>query len=337
MRTLATAAVAAAVLLGGCLEREELVRVDDDGGVTIKVRWRSNSHDELYFGDAAPNLHRGWIVQDFVELDGENRETFRLEAEQYFAPEEPLPADFTAPDEAYAESMLRFPTTLELEERRDGTYYHFRRVYRPRQWAQHDAPRQLVLEQAEQLQERDFEDLSESERRTLIDIYARAQLIRYRALLRQSLLDVTPDAPQDVWLDLAASLEPLVATLDHEAIVAVVLAGEDAEAAEDQPTVDELIEAFETQALEAAVEVLRGSGWYPATMIKTFEWRYRTNRRTLEITEGHADDKFRIAVEMPGEIIGHNGEATGANTVEWEFGGAMLRDRVVELMVTSRK
>ena len=52
--------------------------------------------------------------------------------------------------------------------------------------------------------------------------------------------------------------------------------------------------------------------------------------------EDLADDAFKIAVTMPGAIVGHNGDRIEKGAVVWEFTGEMLRDREIELMVTSR-
>ena len=69
--------------------------------------------------------------------------------------------------------------------------------------------------------------------------------------------------------------------------------------------------------------------------VNAFVRRFRWHKKYYEITEDLADDGFEIAVTMPGAIVGHNGARIEEGAIIWEFTGEMLRDREIELMVTS--
>ena len=121
--------------------------------------------------------------------------------------------------------------------------------------------------------------------------------------------------------------------LDYEKIARLMMA-------EDDPAAEEAVqmeaERFEASALKTMVATLRDSGWYPRSRINQFTDRFAEHRRFHEITEDLGDDGFVIKVTMPGIIVGDNGESANGSTVTWTFSGAMLRDRDLELMVTSR-
>jgi len=67
-----------------------------------------------------------------------------------------------------------------------------------------------------------------------------------------------------------------------------------------------------------------------------FRRRFEFHKKAFEITEDLGDDRFEVAVQMPGTIISHNADRQAGDSVVWTFPGKMLYDRKVELMVTSR-
>ncbi|MHC4991780.1 MAG: hypothetical protein ACYTGC_12445, partial [Planctomycetota bacterium] len=326
--------LASSLLAVGCIEREESITVEPDGTVHMELSFSADSFDELYLGDAVPAIDRGWLVETWVDRDDDGQETFKLTAEQSFAPEEALPGDYAGRKDALADVVLKFPTGLTVEERRDGIYYHFRRVYAPRDWAYLQTPREQLLEQVEVLEGRDFELLSPSERRTLLESLVRFELTKFEVFARRAFLDASPTAPQSVWLAVRAALQPLVTTLEYERLAELVLVMDEDPIAAQQLEAER--EAFEESAVVAMRAALAESGEYDGSSMAYFLQRFRQHRKAFEITEELEDDGFRISVTMPGTIVGHNGESASGTTVTWEFGGASFRDRELELMVSSR-
>ncbi len=82
--------------------------------------------------------------------------------------------------------------------------------------------------------------------------------------------------------------------------------------------------------------VLRDSGAYSPGQLNRFIHLFHEEQRRHEITHDLSDERFTVRVEMPGTIVGHNADGANGNVVTWTFEGTMLRDRDVDLMVTSR-
>src|SRR5690606_32078024 len=126
----------AAALLAGCLERDEQITVRRDGSVQYELEIRGDPGD--FVGPAAlPSKAGGWDVADgMVTKDDGNEEQVRR-AKRRVGPREPQPSTYAV--EAEEEGItLAFPSELEIEKRPDGTYYHFSRVYEPRQHARYE-------------------------------------------------------------------------------------------------------------------------------------------------------------------------------------------------------
>ena len=62
---------------------------------------------------------------------------------------------------------------------------------------------------------------------------------------------------------------------------------------------------------------------------------FEEQKRRFEITEDLRDDAWEVRVEMPGEIVGHNGDDVESGAVKWEFDSSALCDRDQVLLVTS--
>ena len=142
----------AAVLLcalAGCMRRKETITINPDGRVNISLEYDGGLAD-VTEGDAMPSEASGWQVVTEERVtetdDGKPSKEMTITGEASFEPGGPLPFTFGDPDDPYFDAYLHFPTTLVVEERPDGTYYHFYRVYDSRPWAQIEAWRELGKE-----------------------------------------------------------------------------------------------------------------------------------------------------------------------------------------------
>jgi len=324
---------ALAFVLAGCLEREETITVDSDGRVHIRAEFETDSFDELYMGDAMPALEGGWIVSESVEKDAQGEETFRLEAEAAFAPGVELPFSFASALQADPDVMLQFPTSVSIERRPDGWYYHFSRRYPGRPWAFHERARQQFQEQMKKLGDRSLEEMSAAERTRVVRLLAELETAKYEALARRAFKEVLDDAPQDAWLHARAALMRVLQELDGEHIVDLM-----SKPADDvnEQALEKEAEAFENRTIEAMQHALRREAGISIGRVNAFVRRFNWEKRYYEITEDLGDDAFTIRVGMPGQVVGHNGARVEHGMVVWEFSGTMLRDNELELMVTSR-
>jgi hypothetical protein len=195
MNLMPAAAAAATLGLAGCLERRETITVDPDGTVTIEARFSTGSEAELYEGDAVPLPAGGWIVDESVEIDDDEQERFHLVAEALFPPEAQLPDNYAMPGDPDTDLYLQFPTTVTIEDRPDGVYYHFHRRYSGRGWARIEALRELLVD--EKLKELEGTPLEEYTRRDHVLVlrsYADFEAAKMLTFARAAFLEVTPDS-----------------------------------------------------------------------------------------------------------------------------------------------
>jgi len=125
---------AALMVLTGCLKRTEKITVAPDGRATMQLTYEGDP-DEFENGDAMPGDAAGWSLQRKSEFDDEGKEEVTLTATQQFASTEDLPRSYASPNDDETDLYLDFPTSVQIDRRRDGTYYYFTRTYTPRKWA----------------------------------------------------------------------------------------------------------------------------------------------------------------------------------------------------------
>ena len=326
-------AVLAGLSAAGCIERRETITVDADGGAAVHVEFETRSFSELYEGDAIPTVEAGWLVEATIEKDAQDREVFRLEADALFLPGTGMPSSYASPRDAEPDLWLQFPTEVTVEERRTGTYYHFRRRYAARPWAHVQWARETFEKQLEELDIDEPSELPEEERAQLVRLLTTFQATKVRVFARAAFLEAMPDVPQDAWLFVRAALMRVAEARDPARFA--VLFGDDADEHGERVLAAEE-EAFEAAALEAMEHVLRGRPDVDQGDVNAFVRRYRWHHRFDALTDELGDDRFTIEVTMPGEIVAHNADEARNGTVTWKFSGEQLRDRELELMVTSR-
>jgi len=103
-----------------------------------------------------------------------------------------------------------------------------------------------------------------------------------------------------------------------------------------EEALEEEASAFEASLITSLRGTLLAMDGVGLGDVNAFLRRIDWQKRYYEITEDLGDDKFAITVNMPGEIVGHNGDEAADRGVTWKFSGEGMRDDVIELMVTSR-
>ena len=95
---------------------------------------------QLPWSDDFSDPASGWQVSASQEKDTDGKVTKHvLTAVQEFAPGQPLPGVDGDPGDPDRSLYVQYPTTVTVDQRDDGTYYHFRRVYPARSFAQVNA------------------------------------------------------------------------------------------------------------------------------------------------------------------------------------------------------
>lgn len=327
------AAAFAALVAGGCLERKETVVVGADGGVTIKIRYEGKE-EELNTLDALPKEENGWTVSRGEHKDKEDKETHFLTAEQSFKPGAALPRSYAAEDDRDRALYTDFPTTLRIERRADGTYYHFARVYSPRRWAYVQFwEAQALDDDVKKLAEKKADELTREERVRLMKAFGDFEAMRQVELAQAAAAALGDALPQDRWLGARRAALDVYENLDYDALAAE-LETLDAEA-RDRRTEEEVTRLLE-RARGAMMEALN-TGGCREDCAEMFARALKRATREYDITAQVGGHAFRIAVHMPGEIVAHNADKVDDDgEAIWEFTGEAFRDRSYELRVTSR-
>jgi hypothetical protein len=284
-----------------------------------------------------------------------------------------LPSNAAIP-EAYAVSQsaaagedLHFPTTVKVERRDDGVYYHFRRVYEARTWATLDYGRQQIMEQdsIKSARGKAPKDLTDDERKALAEAIVKGQVEHVSALLALAFEQAAADVPQDARL---AAWRSVHSVYQAEALMQKVMAMVSPETQPQDEEGDRLEERLRLEALKNIERTLDVAEVAPTEVQKVLD-AYEEVETTYKFTEDLNDEEWIVAVVMPGTIVAHNatsGEHTkplekelfksyeefpeltalvrrlqgadfapGFQQVAWKFTGEALHDREVVLMATS--
>jgi hypothetical protein len=322
------------LLIPGCLERKETIRVDQDGSVRIRVEVDGEPGD-FASGDSLPDKYTGWKTQDELRTKDDGKEEQHRIATRRFSAGQPLPDSYADPDGPRYGIALMFPTTLEIERRPDGTYYHFKRVYEARAQARYEVYRELfkdIFEEMDQLAGKDPAELTDEQRTRLVEI-----LRLLEALKRAEYVAAGAEALADVWPQ-HYGLLLRQALMDH------FQRADSAELADllgqpNTPERNDAINAFGDELIASARDVLHEELVklrVPRDQIELFFAAHDEEEARRAVTEDLEDETWEVRVEMPGEIVAHNGTDRDETGVIWSFPGKALYDRDHVLMVTSR-
>jgi len=311
--------------LSGCLERKERITVREDLSAWIACEFTGHIQD-VEEGDAMPSKAGGWSA--FTEPVEEDQ--LKLTATLEIPAGAELPATFAAEDDPGA---LRFPTSLIREERADGIYYHFRRVYLGR-----DEARYMWLKRAmeqdsrtQELLRADVETLTDGERATLIEHIREIETEKELRYIEAGIAALEGRG-QDVGLRIRAAVVQAGEAFDSQAARALLTQPA-------SPQRDEAISAIADRYLqslrEAADHAVRAERLTPAEVL-AFRAAEERERRARQVTEDLQDERWEVTVAMPGLIVAHNATRVDNQGATWEFDGQMLMDRDHTLMVTSR-
>lgn len=330
--SLALLGVLSLAFVGCQLERKERITVAPDGQVSIQLLYEADSRSELYDGDAAPSVEAGWNnVVETVEVDEEGKEHYKLTAGASFPPGAELPRNFSKPGDPDSDLYVQFPTQLTREQRPNGTYYHFYRIYPRRGWAQVRVLEKVIEDEIKDIVEKEFEELTREEIVTALRAGARFEYLKMLTFARAAFRHVTPDAPQDCWLKVHGGIMQLHREVAYEHFASLMTDKD--KAAE---IIDAQVERLEADLMDRLRSTLVTACGYSQEQLNEFVRRFKRNQRHFDITEDVEHETFEITVTMPGEIVGSNARSLGGNTATWRFRGELFLDRDLELMVSSR-
>lgn len=324
---------AAALAIGGCLERKETIRITPLGGVHVELQY-SGEPQQLDTADALPSTEAGWSVQRSTSRENDGKEKVTLTASRNFEPREELPANYAAKRDPDAELYLQFPTSLQIDRRPDAVYLHFHRVYTPRAWAYVQFWQdQFVDDDIEKRAEKPVEEMNPEDRERIVQAFAGFEFFKQLEHLQEAVRRLEDPLPQDVWLAARASVLAMLEDTDWAAMVAELMAApKDERDTQFEQASRKLLDESRRAFMNALAQ--RGVAEEQVGRLQAaFERAERRYKITAE-TGGHA---FQIRVHMPGDVVAHNADKIDDDgAAVWEFDGQAYRDRAYELMITSR-
>ncbi|MBX3358044.1 MAG: hypothetical protein KF745_06425 [Phycisphaeraceae bacterium] len=329
-------AVAAGLLvMAGCLERRETIRVQPDGAVMFSGEFVGDPADFRGDGDALPEAGvAGWAVSQVEDKDKDKDGKPRITrtASLTVPPGRPLPSTYLAVEDPRASIVLQFPTELLAERRADGTYYQLRRVYQRRA----DAPytyEQRRLENnpsSKRLLTADADTLTDMERSELLALMKKVELSKQLQGVMAGIRAIGLGA-QDRGLSVYAAAERYVAGYDTAPIAALL---SQPKSEQRDTSIVQVAEDFTNGLHGAMMKALESSG-LSAEQRGLFKAAVRLEHDRRAVTEDLSDERWEVRVEMPGEVIGHNGGRTEGSAVVWEFEALAIMDRDQEILVSS--
>jgi hypothetical protein len=326
--------VSAALLVAGCLERKETIRVARDGSAEIRVEITGDPGD-FSTGDALPERRAGWQTRDWTTTNDQDEKKQHREATLRVAAGRPLPDSFVDPSDPNYETALSFPTDLVIEQRRDGTYYHFKRVYVAREHARYEYYRQTLQDNSpamKQLSQQGLEALDDQQLVEVIGIVRAIEALKHAEYVQAGVEALEERWPQHYGLILRRTVLDHFQNEDVEPVMQLL-----AEPA--SPERDAAIDDFARHVVDAVPEVLREKMKelrIPRQQIDVFFAGYDEEEARRAVTEDLGDDKLEVRLALPGQIIAHNAEEVDGEFVVWHVPGKALFDRDVVLMATSR-
>lgn len=331
---LAVFAASAALLATGCLERKETIRIGRDGSVRLLVTIKGEPSD-FESGDALPERGGPWKIEDDrFEAEPDKNEA-RIRVASFDGRKgEPIPDSFVDERDPNYETSLRFPTTVNVERRADGEYFHFNRRYLARQEARYAIWNEPLKQAIDKFAGKDPAEMTDEERRELVGTLRASESMK-RAEMVMGAVDFMENEhkwPQDYGLRLRRVVLDTYETVNMDEVVTLMgsPAGEDR---------DRAINAFGAELVEKVADrlhrELRELRISSGDADRFFD-AYAAEEARRSATEDLMDETFRVELELPGEVVAHNATSVEDGRLIWEFPGKSLADRDHVIMATSR-
>ena len=325
----AMAGVYVVSVLGGCVKHEETITVSPDGVVHLKIEVAGDRED---MENGAPALARapGWEFHEHLVIKEDDDQEICRRIETTIPAGHPIPATYPTADSDGQALVIQHPTTLIVERRRGDTYYHFRRVFEPRPWAFVNYWRNIFSEEYGDI---DPDEMGREQTVELVEKLLGVGRRKELALINAAWRTMDEPWPQDVRLAVYDAVSRAVSDVDMDRLVDLLESGEkDDDEVGDE--LDALTRRIEEQVAEETRDAIRESG-ISERRADSFQALLQRERRRFVITEDYQDEEWDIRLEMPGTLLGHNGDEIVDGRVRWELKGDMFYDRQVELLATS--
>lgn len=301
-------AAALGLLAGlGCVKRLEIVAVFPDGSGRLVSSIEGDEAD-VREGDAMPSSESGWQVRERLEIkpadspDEADKRELMLVGSTTVRAGDAWPDSYAPAGSRLWRIATRFPTDVWIEERADGTYYHFRRVYQGRPVARIDHLREKILEQdsIKELQEKDPASLSDQERKTLVRAFIEFEREQARVFVDRAFAAVDANLRQDVWL---AAREAAGRAYGRPGLLEEAI--EISKAGDSGGQLASIERRLKAEVESDVRAAMTDRGVVAAVVDRVID-AMRLATDAFEISEDIQDEEWMVSVALPGRIIGHN-------------------------------
>jgi hypothetical protein len=340
----------------------EVVTVYPDGSADLVAIMEGDPAD-IHDGDALPTDDTGWKTREETQKDKDGKETLARFATMHLDAGKQPPASYAKPGTPLADVALVMPAEIAVEKRDDGTYYHFRRTYKAREWARTGYWRHKLLESDEMnaLGKKEPSEITPEERQKMAHAFIDYERRRQLVFLDEAADMMQPHIPQDIWLQ---TRNAAVKTYDAEPVIeraAALFVKEGGEV--DATALEKELKGKLRESLTKELESRKVAG----SAVERLLAAYDKVQLNYAITEDIGDDAWAVQVLLPGKIVGHDATeepvaigpqnpwgadvpaelqavlksiegtkvAAGYQTVKWEFDGEALWDRDVTVRASS--
>jgi len=325
----------AALLVSGCLERNESITVHEDGSASWTVEFKGDvqGHEDFL---ALPQPPEWDVTSMSIDSTDEGKVELHWVAHREIPHGDALPSSFAGPDrEAVRSSHLQFPSGVKRWREGSRTYYEFTRHYRARTYGRHHELPDIFsdAELEERVLEHGIFNVSEADRNQYLD--------NLSDQLRYTLFNELQDGLGILVLDGGATVaqkraseevawEHLGDRIDDALLLDVLAMDED----EMDLAYEQLLEGVREELVDIAGRAIRGDGRTPDS---SFRHPFRVVYYDQHVTDAINMQVFQIELVLPGEIVRTNGytEPGEPGQVMWMFDGAALHDRDVPLYALS--
>ncbi|RJP39772.1 MAG: hypothetical protein C4547_03290 [Phycisphaerales bacterium] len=323
---------AAALLaaLAGCIKRTERITVHQDGRADLSVEFNGDLDD---FSGGDPMLAAeapGWTVTEERKTHDDGKIEMTRTAQRSVPPGTQIPDRYALPSSENADVCLTFPTTVTIEKRGDGAYYHFRRVYTAREWARYEYHQEHVFkDDLKELVEQDPDSLTPDQQRQVILGFIEVEKMKAVEHARAAGEELSAVVGQDARLAVEAAVRGVYDSISADWAVDLMTAPDKGEriAAEAERIVGEA---------KAAIRAALSREGVPPSVVERFAAAHDRHMRRYAVAQDLGDEAWEVRVRLPGVIVGHNGDKLDGGEVVWAFEAAALTDRDLVLMATSR-
>jgi len=344
------------IILTGCLTRTEKITVARDGRMSFQLTYEGDA-EEFVQGDAMPNELTGWHVERKSKLNDEGKEQVTLTASQDFTPAQELPRSYALPGDTDADLYLDFPTSLNIQHERDGSYYHFKREYTPRSWAYIEHWKNTFIDdKIKQIVDKPIGQLTQNDRLQMVQAFIGLEAFKQIEFAKRALNECEPDLPEVQWLLTRQALldayrsdhligkpgesDPLPveeAQRVHRYVDPLFVRCESQSQEEQNACFDQEAQQIKQKGYQAMIESLRNQAGLKQHQIDAFEQSYERAQKYHSVTARLGGHHFEICVNMPGTIVAHNADKSdGHGEVCWKIDGNAFHDRPVVLLAVSR-